>query len=64
MYLYYRLLWATNYITIVHPAIGFEVGHQNSRGQFLNCSHLAIAARLHFPKRYRINESLLYRSGR
>ncbi len=40
--------------------IRFEVRSFLSRGYFLSCSHLAIPAKLHSPKGYRINESLLY----
>ncbi len=38
----------------------FEAGLRIIRGHFLECSHFAIAAKLHCPKGDRINESLLY----
>ncbi len=46
---------------IRYPAIGFEVRQRINCGQFLKCSYLAIAAKLHRPLHCdRINESLLY----
>ncbi len=38
----------------------FEAGLFFSRGYFLKCSHLAIAAKLHCPKVDQISKSLLY----
>ncbi len=40
--------------------VRFEVRLLFSRGYYLKCSHLAIAARMHCPKGDQINESLLY----